>query len=31
MVGKHQRRLAGLDEKIIALYAGAMSTREIET
>jgi putative transposase len=31
LVGKHQRRLAGLDEKIIALYAGGMSTREIET
>ncbi|MGP0050911.1 MAG: IS256 family transposase [Solirubrobacteraceae bacterium] len=31
LVAKHQRRLAGLDEKIIALYAGGMSTREIET
>jgi putative transposase len=31
LVGKHQRRLAGLEEKIIALYAGGMSTREIET
>jgi putative transposase len=31
LVGKHQRRLAGLDEKIIALYAGGMSTREIES
>jgi len=31
LVGKHRRRLAGLDEKIIALYAGGMSTREIET
>jgi putative transposase len=31
LVGKHQRRLAGLDEKIIALYGGGMSTREIET
>jgi putative transposase len=31
MVSKHQRRLAGLDEKIIALYAGGMTTREIET
>jgi putative transposase len=31
LIGKHQRRLAGLDEKIIALYAGGMSTREIET
>jgi putative transposase len=31
LVGKHQRRLAGLDEKIIALYAGGMTTREIET
>jgi putative transposase len=31
LVGKGQRRLAGLDEKIIALYAGGMTTREIET
>jgi putative transposase len=31
LVAKHQRRLAGLDEKIVALYAGGMSTREIET
>jgi putative transposase len=31
IVKKKQRRLAGLDEKIIALYAGGMSTREIET
>ena len=31
LVGKHQRRLAGLDEKLVALYAGGMSTREIET
>jgi len=31
LVKKGQRRLAGLDEKIIALYAGGMSTREIET
>jgi putative transposase len=31
LVGKHQRRVAGLDEKIIALYGGGMSTREIET
>jgi transposase-like protein len=31
LVKKGQRRLAGLDEKIIALYAGAMTTREIET
>jgi Transposase, Mutator family len=31
LVGKHQRRLAGLDEKIIALYAGGMATREIES
>jgi putative transposase len=31
LVGKHQRRLAGLDEKIIALYAGGMTTREIES
>ena len=31
IVRKNQRRLAGLDEKIIALNAGAMTTREIET
>jgi putative transposase len=31
LVKKNQRRLAGLDEKIVALYAGGMSTREIET
>jgi len=29
LVKKGQRRLAGLDEKIIALYAGGMTTREI--
>src|SRR5207247_11306914 len=26
-----QRRLGGLDEKIVALYRGGMTTREIET
>lgn len=31
LIRKGQRRLAGLDEKIIALYAGGMTTREIET
>ena len=31
LVKKGQRRLAGMDEKIIALYAGGMTTREIET
>src|SRR5947209_12787718 len=31
LVKKGQRRLAGLDEKIVALYGGGMSTREIET
>ncbi len=30
LVKKGQRRVAGLDEKIIALYAGGMTTREIE-
>lgn len=30
IVKKNQRRLAGLDEKVIALYAGGMTTREIE-
>ena len=29
LVPKHQRRLAGLDEKIIALYARGLSTRDI--
>jgi putative transposase len=31
LVKKGQRRLAGLDEKIVALYAGGMTTREIDT
>ncbi|MGZ4331073.1 MAG: IS256 family transposase [Solirubrobacteraceae bacterium] len=31
LVAKNQRRLQGLDEKIIALYGGGMTTREIET
>jgi putative transposase len=31
LVKKGQRRLAGLDEKIVALYGGGMTTREIET
>jgi putative transposase len=31
LVKKGQRRLAGLDEKITALYAGGMTTREIES
>jgi Transposase, Mutator family len=31
LVKTGQRRLAGVDEKIIALYAGGMTTREIET
>jgi putative transposase len=30
LVAKNQRRLQGLDEKIVALYAGGMTTREIE-
>jgi putative transposase len=29
LVGKRQTRLAGLDDKILALYAGGMSVREI--
>jgi putative transposase len=29
LVGKRQSRLAGLDEKIVALYAGGLSVREI--
>ena len=31
LVKHNQRRLEGLDEKIVALYAGGMTTREIET
>ena len=30
IVPKHQRRLAGFDEKILALYAKGMSTRDIQ-
>ena len=30
LVPKHQRRLSGLDEKIIALYARGLSTRDIQ-
>ena len=30
LVPKHQRRLAGFDEKILALYAKGMSTRDIQ-
>jgi putative transposase len=29
LIGKHQRRLAGFDEKILALYAKGMTTRDI--
>lgn len=29
LVPKHQRRIAGLDEKIVSLYARGMSTRDI--
>ncbi len=29
LVPKHQRRLAGLDEKILVLYAWGLSTRDI--
>ena len=29
LVPKHQRRIAGLDEKILALYARGLSTRDI--
>jgi len=31
LVGKRQTRLAGLDDKILDLYAGGMSVRDIET
>ena len=30
IVAKHQRRLAGFDEKILALYAKGMTTRDIQ-
>jgi transposase-like protein len=30
IVGKHQRRVAGFDEKILALYAKGMTTRDIQ-
>ena len=29
-IGKHQRRLAGFDEKILALYAKGLTTRDIQ-
>ena len=31
IVKKHQRRLAGLDQKILALYARGLSTRDIQS
>jgi putative transposase len=31
LVGKRQTRLAGLDEKILGLYAGGMTVRDIES
>jgi transposase-like protein len=30
LIGKHQRRLPGFDEKIMALYAKGMTTRDIQ-
>ena len=30
LIGKHQRRFSGFDERILSLYARGMSTREIE-
>jgi transposase-like protein len=30
LIGKHQRRLSGFDEKILALYAKGMTTRDIQ-
>src|SRR4030042_338738 len=30
LVGKHQRRVPGFDEKILALYAKGMTTRDIQ-
>jgi putative transposase len=31
LISKHQRRLEGFDEKVLALYASGMSTREIQS
>ncbi len=31
LIAKHQRRLEGFDEKVLALYATGMSTREIKS
>ena len=30
LIGKHQRRMTGFDEKILALYAKGMTTRDIQ-
>jgi transposase-like protein len=30
LIGKHQRRLSGFDEKILALYAKGLTTRDIQ-
>ncbi|NLY01976.1 MAG: hypothetical protein GXY83_38315, partial [Rhodopirellula sp.] len=30
LIGKHQRRLPGFDERILALYAKGMTTRDIQ-
>jgi transposase-like protein len=30
LIGKHQRRLAGFDEKLLALYAKGLTTRDIQ-
>ena len=30
LIGKHQRRVSGFDEKILALYAKGMTTRDIQ-
>ena len=30
LIGKHQRRMQGFDEKILALYAKGMTTRDIQ-
>ena len=30
LIGKHQRRLSGFDDKILALYAKGMTTRDIQ-
>jgi putative transposase len=30
LIGKHERRFAGVDDKIVAMYERGMSVREIQ-